>query len=50
MTTILVVDDSEMDCRIAGGLLEKEHDCQVVYATDGATALKSVDETCRTLS
>jgi len=44
MTTILVVDDSEMDCRIAGGLLEKEHDCQVVYATDGATALKSVDE------
>jgi CheY-like chemotaxis protein/anti-sigma regulatory factor (Ser/Thr protein kinase) len=44
MTTILVVDDSEMDCRIAGGLLEREPDCQVLYAADGSAALKSVDE------
>lgn len=44
MTTILVVDDSAMDRRIAGGLLEKEPDCQVLYAEDGAAALKSVEE------
>lgn len=44
MTTILVVDDSTMDCRVAGGLLEKDPDCQVLYAEDGAAALKSIDE------
>lgn len=44
MTTILVVDDSAVDRRIAGGLLEKEPDCQVFYAEDGHQALKSVDE------
>ncbi len=44
MTTILVVDDSAMDCRVAGGLLEKEPDCQVLYAKDGEAALKSIDE------
>lgn len=44
MTTILVVDDSAMDRRVAGGLLEKEPDCQVFYAEDGYVALKSVDE------
>jgi len=44
MTTILVVDDSAMDCRVAGGLLDREPDCQVLYAEDGAAALKSVDE------
>lgn len=44
MTTILVVDDSALDRRLAGGLLEKEPDCQVFYAEDGNQALKSVDE------
>lgn len=44
MTTILVVDDSAMDRRVAGGLLEKEPDCQVFYAEDGNVALRSVDE------
>lgn len=44
MTIILVVDDSAMDRRVAGGLLEKEPDCQVLYAEDGVSALKSVDE------
>ncbi len=44
MTTILVVDDSAVDRRIAGGLLEKEPDCQVFYAEDGYQALKSVEE------
>lgn len=43
MTTILVVDDSAMDRRVAGGLLEKEPDCQVLYAEDGAAALQSVE-------
>lgn len=44
MTTILVVDDSAIDRRVAGGLLEKEPDCQVFYAEDGYQALKAVDE------
>lgn len=44
MTTILVVDDSAIDRRVAGGLLEKEPNCQVLYAEDGYQALKSVDE------
>lgn len=44
MTTILVVDDSAMDRRVAGGLLEKEPDYQVLYAEDGAEALKSVED------
>ena len=42
MTTILVVDDSAMDRRIAGGLLEKDDDCQVIYAEDGAAALRVI--------
>lgn len=44
MTTILVVDDSAMDRRVAGGLLEKEADCLVLYAEDGAAALKSIED------
>ena len=44
MTTILVVDNSAVDRRVAGGLLEKEPDCRVFYAEDGDQALKSVDE------
>lgn len=44
MTTILVVDDSAMDRRTAGGLLEKEPGCEVIYAEDGEQALKSVDD------
>ena len=42
MTTILVVDDSAMDRRIAGGLLEKDPECQVIYAEDGAVALRVI--------
>ena len=44
MTSILVVDDSALDRRIAGGLLEQEPDCQVIYADDGALGLKSVED------
>lgn len=39
MTTILVVDDSTTDRRLAGGLLEKNPNWSVVYATDGKDAL-----------
>ena len=42
MTTILVVDDSAMDRRIAGGLLEKDFDCHVIYAEDGAVAMRAI--------
>lgn len=44
MTTILVVDDTAMDRRIAGGLLEKDLDCTIVEAEDGSEALKSIEE------
>ena len=44
MTTILVADDSFIDRRLVGGLLEMEPDCQVLYAEDGVLALKSVAE------
>ncbi len=39
MTSILVVDDSAMDRRIAGGLLERNLGCEVVFACDGQEAL-----------
>ena len=38
--TILVVDDSLIDRRLAGRLLEKEGEWQVSYAADGAQALE----------
>lgn len=44
MTTILVVDDSASDRRMAGGLLEHDTDCQVLYAADGAEALRALEE------
>src|SRR5580704_11373626 len=37
--TILIVDDSLIDRRLAGRLLEKEGEWQMVYAGDGAQAL-----------
>lgn len=40
MPTVLVVDDSEVDRRLVGGLLEKQGGCQVVYAPDGIAALR----------
>ena len=44
MTTILVVDDAAMDRRLAGGLLTKDQDFEVLYAEDGVTALRAVEE------
>ncbi|MCH8830520.1 MAG: ATP-binding protein [Planctomycetes bacterium] len=40
MTLILVVDDSMVDLQLAGGLLEKGIDCQVLFARDGVEALE----------
>jgi CheY-like chemotaxis protein/anti-sigma regulatory factor (Ser/Thr protein kinase) len=40
--TILVVDDSPIDQRLAGGLLEKHIDCTLLYAADGQEALQQM--------
>lgn len=39
MPTVLVVDDSAIDRRLAGGLLEKDPKLNVLYAQDGKSAL-----------
>ena len=40
MTTVLVVDDSPVDRRLVGGLLESESKWTVEYAAEGAEALE----------
>jgi CheY-like chemotaxis protein len=42
--TVLVVDDSAVDRRLAGGLLEKQFGCAVRYAADGKDALRQLAE------
>jgi CheY-like chemotaxis protein len=42
--TVLVVDDSAVDRRLAGGLLEKQLECNVRYAADGKTALADMGQ------
>jgi CheY-like chemotaxis protein len=42
MPTVLVVDDSPIDRRLAGGLLEKHFACEVQYAVDGKEALQQM--------
>ncbi len=44
MPTVLVVDDSKVDQRLAGGLLEQRLDVQVVYADNGALALDALQK------
>lgn len=44
MTTILVVDDSAMDRRLAGGLLEKNSNWEIVYASDGHEAVVALED------
>jgi CheY-like chemotaxis protein len=44
MHSLLVVDDSAVDRRLAGGLLERELDCEVRYAEDGRAALRALGE------
>lgn len=39
MTSVLVVDDSQVDLRLVGELLEKDANLQLHYAADGAEAL-----------
>jgi CheY-like chemotaxis protein/anti-sigma regulatory factor (Ser/Thr protein kinase) len=40
---VLVVDDSAVDRRMAGGLLERERHLVVAYAHDGREALEAID-------
>jgi CheY-like chemotaxis protein len=40
--TVLVVDDSPLDRRLAGSVLEKHCGCALLYAEDGADALRQV--------
>ncbi|MCU0958619.1 MAG: response regulator [Pirellulaceae bacterium] len=42
-TNILVVDDSAVDRRLVGGLLEKRADFRVTYAEDGLDALRKME-------
>lgn len=44
MVTVLVVDDSPMDQRRAGGLLKKQPDFAAVYASNGREALALIDK------
>ena len=44
MPTVLIVDDSSLDRRLAGGLLENEHDLHVEYAQDGEEALRKMKQ------
>ena len=43
MTRVLVVDDSPMDRRLAGRILEKAGDIEVFYAADGQQGLEQVE-------
>lgn len=45
MTRILVVDDSEVDRRLIGGLLEADGDYEVDFAEDGNSALEAIENT-----
>jgi CheY-like chemotaxis protein len=44
MTNILVVDDSAVDRRIVGGLLERHPGFRVGYAEDGTDALRKMEQ------
>lgn len=46
MATVLVVDDSTTDRRLAGGLLEQIEGLQVEYAVDGSDALARIGLHC----
>jgi CheY-like chemotaxis protein len=44
MARVLIVDDSAVDRRLAGRLLEKQLGLEVSYAKDGRAALKALDK------
>lgn len=43
MSTVLIVDDSATDRKLAGGLLERSGEFQVIYAADGQDALAQLE-------
>ncbi len=45
MPTILVADDSAVDRRLVGGLLEEDAELQIEYAADGREALDKIEHT-----
>ncbi|QDT47295.1 response regulator [Symmachiella dynata] len=44
MTTVLVVDDSATDRRLAAGLLKKNEEVEVTFAADGCEALAQIEQ------
>ena len=44
MATVLVVDDSSVDRRFVGGLLQRDGKYQVEFAEDGSQALAKMRE------
>ena len=43
MQTVLIVDDSQVDRRLVGGLLQKTGEYQLVYAENGQDALEKIE-------
>ena len=43
MPTVLVVDDSATDRRLAGGLLERNSQLHVIYSKDGSEAIAEIE-------
>lgn len=43
MHTVLIVDDSQVDRRLVGGLLQKTGEYQLVYAENGQDALEKIE-------
>ena len=43
MQTLLVVDDSRVDRRLVGGLLQKTGEYEVIYAENGRDALQRLE-------
>lgn len=43
MQTVLVVDDSQVDRRLVGGLLQRTGEFQIVYAENGVDALNRIE-------
>ena len=43
MATVLVVDDSPVDCKLVGGLLARDSGWNVIYAANGKQALEQIE-------
>ena len=43
MQTVLVVDDSQVDRRLVGGLLQRTSEFQIVYAENGIDAMQRIE-------